>query len=535
MISKKILKSTVIVILLSVSLSFTLKAQITEITHDNAIQYLDTAKTLNEIEGIWTVDMTSFVMYMDTLAQRGTQNPFTSYFIVKESNLPDYNQDFEVYRIDTTDATLSLVYQGLMEPTSLSGIYYFYYKFGQNFTSKGVVTLSPGKFKADIIYPDTVIKQIFKENYDSNIGVYISLKGRKTYPASFDIKADDGMTISYLDSNFVRVRDKASAKYYRKVKLSSTGVPMGLCTVYYMNGNPMWEAEMTYYDPDDSNKDMPEGRCRTWYESGKLEADKTYRDSNLDDTLRTWYENGRPKALTVYSRGTYAGAYKTWFEDGSPEVVAEFKNGVLVGNSYSVFNEEGQERTVFYDNFNNNQMGWPVAETKDLTISFGDEALIVTSESNKPVFPAITAPFDPQWNFELECTASAEDCKDDLFYGIVFGKKDDRNFQLFAINNKGEYVVGEYADGKMLTYADPKISEFVKKDGSENTLSVRTWGGMVFYSINQEDVYNTFKKELKGTGLGMYITGKGTFSFDNLSMVVNKFVDAEEDWGDEEF
>jgi antitoxin component YwqK of YwqJK toxin-antitoxin module len=534
MIKTKAFKSTIITLFISLALSFSLKAQMPDFTHEKAIQYLDTANILSEIEGIWTMDMTSYVMYMDTLASKGTQNPFTSYFIVREGYQPDYNQDYNVYRIDTTDTELSLNYQGLMEPTSLPGIYYFYYRFGNTFTSRGVATLSPGKLNADIVYPDTVVKQIFTSNYDPNLSVYISLKGKKKYPFSLDINTEDGMTVSYLDSNFVRVRNGALAKYYRKVKLSSTGVPQGLCTLYYLNGKPMWEAGMTYYDPDDSNKDIPQGKCRTWYESGKIESEKVYNDGYLDDTLKTWYENGRPKSLIVYSNGIYNGEYRTWFEDGSPELVAEFNKGNVVGNLYTVYTEEGHEKTIFFDNFTNNKMGWPVTETKNLVININDDALNITSESNKPVFPAISAPFDPQWNFELECKTVAENCRNDLFYGIVFGKKDDDNFQLFAINTKGEFIVGEYVKGKLSTYTDPKISEFIKTDGSDNVLSVRTWGGMIFYSINTEDVYNTFKKELKGNGLGMYISGKGTFSFTDLSMAVNKFVDAEEDWEDED-
>ncbi len=522
----------VLAALFTVLLTPALMAQMPDFDKDVAIKYLDTAKVVNEIEGFWDINMTSYVLLNDTLASKGSQNPFTKWFIVKDGYDADFRQDYDFYRIDSDETGEYFEYQGVLEPSSLPGIYYVYYRFAGRLNSKGILTLSPGKLKADIIYPDSIVKQIFVNNYDPALGVTITLDGVKTYPEKFDETDENGMTVSYLDSAYVRVRDKSKAVYIRKVKLNPVGAPLGLCTLYFMNGQPMWEAVMTYYDPDDSKNDIPDGVCRTWYQNGNLDSKRTYINGVYNDTSFTWYENGRPKSEIYYTNGTFNGVYNTWFEDGSPEVIGEFLDGNLKGNMYTVFDDQGQERTIFYEGFGTNQLGWPVADSKDVKVSLDEGILTVVSDSKKNLSPSVEAPFDNQWNYEIECSMIGEECGEDIFYGIVFGKKDDKNFQFFAYNNKGEFVAGEYVNGKMATFADPAVSEAINRDDS-NTLSIRTWGGMIFYTINKEDVYNTFKKDLPGKGIGAYISGKGTFKFDELSVVVNKYIDSSEDWEEE--
>jgi hypothetical protein len=523
---KILMKSITAIILLSAVSQVTMKAQTIDITAAEARNYLDTVSVLSEMEGIWSLNLTSYLTVSDTLASQGQSGTNGSYFIIKSGDKANFRKSYNVYTIDTSDFEVPLEYQGSLVSTSLPGIYNFQYYFDENISSGNIATLAAGRLNFDIIYPDTIVKRIFKDDYTSDIGVYVSLSAKKSYPASFDMKSDDGMTLSYLDSTYLRVRDKSQAAYYRKVTLNPVGAPLGLCTVYYMNGNAMWQSGLSYYDPDDANGDVPYGKCITWYENGGKESVKSYVDGMLNDTVQKWYENGRPSSLIFYKRNVPDGIYKTWFESGSPEVDALFSGGVLIGNAYTVFDEEGQERKVFYETFKNNQLGWPVTETKDYNINIDDEALNINNTGKKPLYPSISAPFDAKWNYELECTMAASDCKDDLFYGVLFGKDtDDGTFQFFAINNKGEYLAGEYINGKMTEYADPKVAESLHTDGTPNTLRVKTWGGMVYYSINEEDVFNTFKKELKGNGLGVYISGKGQFSFDDLSLVVNKYVD----------
>lgn len=514
-------------IILFMALSFNSNAQDKSIKAADAKNYLENATSPGEAEGIWDMSIVSSLTVSDSLASQSKSNAYGSYIIMRTGRTIDFRKSYDVYTIDTSDYSIPLEYQGRMTGTSLPGIYTFRYYFSDNLYVKGIASLSPGRIRFDIEYPDTIVKRIFKENYIPQIGVSVSLLGKKRFPPSVDIKEKDGMVMTYLDSSYRRVKDKSLAAYYRKVQLNQAGNPEGLCTIYSMSGTPVWQSALSYYEPDDSNADIPVGRCSTWYAGGKRESVRYYnRDGMVTDTLTKWYENGRCKFLACYKDDVSDGVYKTWFEDGSPEVEAVFSDNNLVGNAYTVFNEEGQERLVFYDGFKNNQMGWPVAESKDLTIVVDDQEMKISDNSRKPVYPAIAAPFDPKWNYELECTVTASDCRDELFYGMVFGKTDDdKNFQYFAVNKKGEYVAGQCLDGKMTQFAEPQLSDALHKDGTADTLSVKTFGGMVYYSVNGEDVFNTFKKELKGNGLGGYITGKGEFTYGEFSLVVNKFAD----------
>jgi antitoxin component YwqK of YwqJK toxin-antitoxin module len=47
-----------------------------------------------------------------------------------------------------------------------------------------------------------------------------------------------------------------------------------------------------------------EGPCRTWYESGQLKAEWTYRDDGKrEGPCRTWYESGQLKAEWIFRNG----------------------------------------------------------------------------------------------------------------------------------------------------------------------------------------------------------------------------------------
>jgi len=514
-------------IILFLALSFNSNGQDKSIKATDAKNYLENASSPGEAEGIWDMSIVSSLTVSDSLASKSDRNNYGSYIILRTGRTADFRKSYDVYTIDTTDYSIPLEFQGRLTGTSLPGIYNFIYYFADNLSARGIATLSQGRIRFDIVYPDTIVKRIFKENYIPEIGVSVSLLGKKRFPPSIDIIESDGMVMTYLDSSYRRVKDKSLAAYYRKVKLNQAGNPEGLCTIYSMGGTPVWQSALGYYDPDDSNADIPVGRCSTWYPDGKIESARYYnRDGMVTDTLTKWYENGRCKFLACYKDDVSNGVYRTWFEDGSPEVEAVFSDNNLAGNAYTIFNEEGQERRVFYEGFKNNLMGWPETESKDLTIVVDDQEMKISNNSRKATYPCITAPFDPKWNYELECAVAASGCRDELFYGVVFGKtEDDRNYQFFAVNKKGEYVAGQCLDGKTTQFAEPQISAALHKDGTADTLSVKTFGGMVYYSVNGEDVFNTFKKELKGNGLGGYITGKGEFSYGEFSLVVNKFAD----------
>jgi|WetSurMetagenome_2_1015567.scaffolds.fasta_scaffold01186_13 antitoxin component YwqK of YwqJK toxin-antitoxin module len=522
---KKIRTFSTVILMMMISF-FQYQAMAQDSTATSARNYLATSAMLDEAEGIWDMSIVSNLIVSDSLASQSNRSPYGNYLILRAGKRNDFRKSYNVYTIDTSDYNVPLDFQGRLFSTSLPGIYNFRHYLSGGISVASIVNLSPGRMSIEVVYPDTLVKSIFKDDYLPEVGITVTLFGKKRYPGSFDEVSKDGLTISYLDSSYMRVRDKSQATYCRKVKLNPAGIPLDLCTIYNMNGTPVWQSAISYYNPDNAGNDVPYGRCVEWYDNGNRKSVKTYTDGMLNDTVIKWYSNGRYKYVAFYIDDVLNGVYKTWFEDGSPEVDAVFKDGYVKGNSYTIFNEEGQERQVFFESFSNDQMGWPVCDTKEMSLVIENEKMVVTNRSRKAVYAAIKAPFDPKWNYEAECTVAASDCKEELFYGMVFGKSDDeKNFQYFAVNKKGEYVAGQCINGEISKFAEPKITDALNKDGSADTLSVKTWGGMVYYSVNGSDVFNTFRKDLKGDGLGTYISGKGEFIFSGFSLMVNKFED----------
>lgn len=129
----------------------------------------------------------------------------------------------------------------------------------------------------------------------------------------------------YYDADW-KVCTKEKAAYYRLVKLTLSGNPVGLVRDYYINGTKQWQGTLSFFDTKDNSNDVIEGVC-AWFHSNGVKAQEGY------------YINGNPH-----------GVYKTWAEDGSLIQEIEYKHGVLDGY-IKTYSQEGRlVRTEYYKN-----------------------------------------------------------------------------------------------------------------------------------------------------------------------------------------
>lgn len=69
---------------------------------------------------------------------------------------------------------------------------------------------------------------------------------------------------------------------------------------------------------------LPEGAQRSYYETGALHSEETYRDGNLIGTSKQLWANGKPASIDQYSDGVRT-ASKRWDKTGQLIADEEFE------------------------------------------------------------------------------------------------------------------------------------------------------------------------------------------------------------------
>lgn len=131
-------------------------------------------------------------------------------------------------------------------------------------------------------------------------------------------------------------------------------------------------------------------------------------------------------------------------------LVALFALGTLTANAQT-----------FKDTFDSNSMGWTEISGKDGEAVIKEGVMHLEGKKSgglsllggvKDASEIMTHCFtniDVQKNFEIKCKANVKKINENNMVGIVLDYLDDRNFMLFAIDDKQAYFL-QYRDGDLV-------------------------------------------------------------------------------------
>ncbi|MFC1745362.1 TraB/GumN family protein [Candidatus Riflebacteria bacterium] len=74
-----------------------------------------------------------------------------------------------------------------------------------------------------------------------------------------------------------------------------------------------------------------EGIWKFWYDNGKLETEQSFKNGELNGILKAWYKNGQLKQEGDYKDGKTQGIWKFWYDNGKLKAEKSYINGVLNG------------------------------------------------------------------------------------------------------------------------------------------------------------------------------------------------------------
>ena len=76
------------------------------------------------------------------------------------------------------------------------------------------------------------------------------------------------------------------------------------------------EGEGLRYEWEYKDGKRADGVARSWYPSGQLKEERTYKDGEYDGLITFWYENGQKKSEVTFKDGEQDGLSLSWYENG---------------------------------------------------------------------------------------------------------------------------------------------------------------------------------------------------------------------------
>lgn len=78
----------------------------------------------------------------------------------------------------------------------------------------------------------------------------------------------------------------------------------------------------------DGGEGIPDnGKVKSYYPSGKIEAEGRLKNGMMDGKWISWYENGKKQREENYKAGNLNGRLTTWDEQGNITYDAEYLDG----------------------------------------------------------------------------------------------------------------------------------------------------------------------------------------------------------------
>jgi antitoxin component YwqK of YwqJK toxin-antitoxin module len=133
-----------------------------------------------------------------------------------------------------------------------------------------------------------------------------------------------------------------SRSYYRSGKLRTEGTSIAGNFAGRAVKNPLGDDLTKQARNLTGGSSVLDGPAKSYYESGALKSQQTYRQGVLIGTQQDFYESGKPEQKIDYANQGKDRKITMYFEDGFPKAEQQYKNGVPVGQ-WRTFHPGGKQ------------------------------------------------------------------------------------------------------------------------------------------------------------------------------------------------
>ena len=248
-------------------------------------------------------------------------------------------------------------------------------------------------------------------------------------------------------------------------------------------------------------------------------AYKFYVNSNLVFTSYSvkWY--GDRVGFTVYDNQSVRVGYLSMvYEDDKSSSSSSNVSNVL--NSITSNKKFVTKENILFDGYNDNKNNWSTTKNENVYLDVVSGDYFFEHKRAKGGWSSTIPKYiDTSRDFKIVADLKKESGILNNGYGIIFGRKDSNNQNLFFVNGNGSYSINKVKNGKdnfLKTWTSN--SAIRKGNGGYNVLQVVKLGSKLEYYINDTKVYTDYNPDFFGERLGYIVYDKQKISIAYISV-----------------
>lgn len=243
-------------------------------------------------------------------------------------------------------------------------------------------------------------------------------------------------------------------------------------------------------------------------------AYKFYINSNLVYTSYSVKLYGNYVGFTLYDRQSISVGYLSMmYEDGST-------TNTNTNTNTSITSNHTTKESILFDGYTDNKSNWSTSKNDKIDLDIRGGNYYIDHKRDRGGWSSTISKYiDTSRDFKILADIKKESGILNNGYGIIFGRADSQNQNLFYVNGNGSYSINKVKNGKDNFKKEWAKSSAVRKgNGAYNVLKVVKNGSKLEYYINNTKVYTDYSPEFFGDRLGYIIYDKQKISVAYLSV-----------------
>ncbi len=243
-------------------------------------------------------------------------------------------------------------------------------------------------------------------------------------------------------------------------------------------------------------------------------AYKFYINSNLVHTSYSVKMYGDRVGFTVYDRQSIRVGYLSMaYEDNKTNPNTNTNTNT---NTVSHVSKE----TIIFDGYTDNRNDWSTSKNENVDLDIRNGNYYFDHKRASGGWSSTTKKYiDTSRDFKILADIKKESGIQNNGYGIVFGRLDSNNQNLFYVNGNGNFSINKIKNGQNNYLKEWSASSAIRKgNGAYNVLKVVKIGSKLEYYINNTKVYTDYSPEFFGDRLGYIVYDRQKVSIAYLSV-----------------
>ena len=232
-----------------------------------------------------------------------------------------------------------------------------------------------------------------------------------------------------------------------------------------------------------------------------------------------FYVNGR--YLTLYTHKPFMGKRIGFIVYKKQKIaINNFKVKYINQKNTTTTNSHLIKESIIFDGYTSNKNAWSTTQSSDVHFEIKDGDYFLNHKKASGGWSStINKPIDTSRDFKILADFKKISGIQNNGYGLVFGREDSNNQNLFYINGNGSFTVARIENGKTKNIKDWVTSSAIREgNGAYNVLKIIKISNKLEYYINNKKVYTDYNPKFFGERLGYIVYNKQKISIAYLSV-----------------